>query len=110
MKVRLLEVMEDLAHERKSLVKQAQIIFPIYAYNSYLFLNGKKIKFKADSENNNFLTQFCLWIISNGFSATESRDVSLNGNVYDVSVDYNSFDKSDLLNIHKYLLTKSNLK
>ena len=67
----------------------------------------KKIKFKADSENVIFLTQFFLWIISNGFSATESRDVSLNGNVYDVSVDYNSIDKSA---IRKYLMTKDNIK
>ena len=62
--------------------------------NSYLFVNGKEIvKFKADNKNVNFPTQFCLGSRSNGFSATESREVSLNGNVYDVSVDYNSIDK-----------------
>ena len=70
------------------------------ADNSYLFVNGKEIfKFKADNKNVNFLTQFCLGSISNGFSATESREVSLNGNVYDFSVDYNSVDKSDIINI-----------
>ena len=26
------------------------------------------------------------------------------------SVDYNSIDKSDILNIHKYLMTKDNIK
>ena len=26
------------------------------------------------------------------------------------SVDYNSIDKSDILNIHKYLMTKNNMK
>ena len=35
---------------------------------------------------------------------------SLNGNVYDFSVDYNSIDKSDILNIHKYLMTMNNIK
>ena len=50
-------------------------------------------------------TQFCLRIISNGFSAAESREVSLNGNVYDIYVDRNSIDKSDILNINKYLMT-----
>ena len=70
------------------------------ADNSYLFVNGKEIfKFKADNKKVNFLTQFCLGSISNGFSATESREVSLNGNVYDFSVDYNSVDKSDIINI-----------
>ena len=40
----------------------------------------------------------------------ESREVSLNGNVYDFSVDCNSIDRSDIQNIHKYLMTKNNIK
>ena len=70
--------------------------------NSYLFFNGKGIfKFKADNQNVNFPTRN----ISNGFSNTESREVSLNGNVYDFLVDYNSIDKYDIKKIHKYLMT-----
>ena len=87
--------------------------FSLYynAYNSYLLVNGKEIfTFKADIKNVNFSTQFCDGSISNGFSGTESREVSLNGNVYDFSVDWNSIDKSDILNIHKYLITKNNIK
>ena len=81
------------------------------ADNSYLFGNGKEIiKFKADNKNVNFPTRFRLGIISDGVGATESREVSLNGNVYDFSVDYNSVDKSDILNIHKNLMTKNNIK
>ena len=76
-----------------------------------MYVNGKEIfKFKADNKNVNFLTQFCLGSISNGFSATKSKEVSLNGNVYDFSVDYNSIDKFNILNIHKYLMTKDNIK
>ena len=76
-----------------------------------MYVNGKEIfKFKADNKNVNFLTQFCLGSISNGFSATKSKEVSLNGNVYDFSVDYNSIDKFNILNIHKYLITKDNIK
>ena len=30
--------------------------------------------------------------------------LSLKGNVYDFLVDYNSINKSDILNIHKYLI------
>ena len=52
----------------------------------------------------------CLWSISDGFSATESRVVSLNGNVYDFSVDYNSIDKSDILNIQRCIMAKNNIK
>ena len=77
------------------------------AENSYFFVNEKEVfKFKANNKNINFPTQFCLGSISNGFSATESREVSLNRNVYGFPVDYNSIDKSDILNIHKYLMTK----
>ena len=77
------------------------------ADNSYLFVNGKEIyKLKVDNKNANFPTQFCRGSTSNGFSNTESREVSLNGNVYDFSVDYNS----NTLNIHKYLMTKNNKK
>ena len=72
------------------------------ADNNCFFVNRKEIfKFKADNKNVNFPTQFCLGSISNGFSATESREVSLNGNVHDFSFDYNSVDKCDILNIHK---------
>ena len=65
-----------------------------------MFLNGKEIvKFKDDNKNVNFPTQFCLGSISNGFRNTESREVSLNENVYDFSVDKGSIDKYDILNI-----------
>ena len=47
--------------------------------NSYLFVNEKgTVKFKVDSKNVNFPTQFCQESIWNGFSAIESREVSLN--------------------------------
>ena len=39
-----------------------------------------------------------------------SREVSLNGNMHNFSVDYNSIDRSDILNIHKYLMNKNNKK
>ena len=68
------------------------------------FLNLKLTK------NVNFETQFCLGRISNSFSNTESREISLNGNVYHFPVDYNSIDKSDILNINKYVIAKNDIK
>ena len=54
------------------------------ADNGYLLINGKEVfKFKADNKNSNFLTKFCLGSIYNGFIGTESREVFLNGNVYE---------------------------
>ena len=67
-------------------------------------------KFKAQKKNADFLTQFGLGSISNGLSATESREVSLNRNLYDFSVDYNSIEKFDMLSIQEYLMTKINIK
>ena len=72
--------------------------------NSYLFVNGKKIfKFKANNKNANFPIPFCLWSISSGVGVTDSRELSLKGNVYDFSVDYSTIDKSDISNVQKYL-------
>ena len=80
------------------------------ADNSYLFVNGQEIfKFEASNKNVNFPTQFFLGSISNGFSVIESREVSLNRNMYDFSINYNFVDKS-YISIHKYLITKNNIK
>ena len=75
--------MEALDHQKKSLIlillSKHKILFSLHynADNTYLFVNGKKIfKFKADNKSFNFPTQFYLRSISNGFSATESREVS----------------------------------
>ena len=79
--------------------------------NSYLSVNGTTIyKFKADNKNVDFRTQFCLGNISEKFDINESKEVSFKGYVYDFSVDYSAFDKSDILNIHKYLMVKDNIK
>ena len=55
-------------------------------------------------------TRFRLGNISDGFRDTESGEVSLSGNVNDFSDDYNSIDKSHILNIHTQLMTKNNIK
>ena len=64
----------------------------------------------TDNETVNFPTQLCLGSISNRFSNTEPRELFLKGNLEDFSVNYNSIDKSDILNIHKYLMAKNNIK
>ena len=76
-----------------------------------IFVNRKEnFNFDANNKNVNFPAQFCFKIISNWFNDIESREVSLNGNMHDVSFDYNSVDKSDILSIHKYLMIKNNIK
>ena len=79
--------------------------------NSYLFVNRKEIyEFKADDKNLNSPTQFCLGSIPNKSGAIDSGEVSLKGNGYEFSVGCNNIDKSDILNIQKYLMVKNNIK
>ena len=78
------------------------------ADNSYLIVNGKGIfKFKADNENVNFINSISF---RKYISNIETREISLNGNVYDFSAEYNSLDKSDILNIHNHLMRKNKIK
>ena len=114
MKEILLVLMETLVHQKKSLVlilvKQKQKPFLSLHYNghnSYFSVNGKEIcKFKASDKNINFPTQFYLGIISNKLNYVYEEEVSLKANVYHFPIDYNAINKSDILDIHKYLLVK----
>ena len=71
--------------------------------NKFLNLNLtiKMLTFQLNFVSKVYLMDIC---------ATEFREVSLNGNLYDFSVYYNSIDKTDILNIHKYLMTKNKIK
>ena len=78
--------------------------------NSYLFVNGTEIyKFKAkDSEivpNN-----LCLGNISKDFSASKMKKTGFNGHIYDFSVNYDSIDVDDILDIHNYLMEKNEIE
>ena len=72
-----------------------------------MFNSGREIlKFKAKNKSVDFPTQNCLGSINNWFSATQSIDISLNGNVYDLPVNFNSIDKCVILNIRKYQMSR----
>ena len=78
--------------------------------NSYLYVNGKEIyNFKASNKNVNSPSQFCLGSIQNEFDSGGLNEVSFKGNVYDFSVDDSAIDKSNILNIRKYLTIKNNI-
>ena len=68
--------------------------------NSVLFVNATKIcQFKAkDSE------------IKNDFTAINMKKTRLNGYVYEFSLGYNTIDTSNVINIHKYLMKKHDIK
>ena len=78
--------------------------------NSYLFVNGTDIiKFKAkDSEIVAYLLR--LGNIWKYFSVDNMQKTGLNGYVYDFSVDYDAIAVDDILDIHKYLMKKHDIK
>ena len=73
--------------------------------NCYLFFNGIEIyKFKAkDSEIN--VAPLCLGGVSKDFSSDNMKKTGLYG-----YADYDSIDVDDILDIHKYLMVKNNIK
>ena len=75
--------------------------------NSCLFVNRKEIlSLKPTRKELTFQHNFVLEVYLMDLEKHESREVSLNVNVYDFLVDYSSINKSVILNIHKYLMTK----
>ena len=79
--------------------------------NNLLFVNATKIyQFKAnDSEIKKYL--LCLGNISKDFTANNmKKKPRLNGYVYKFFVDYDIIDTSNIINIHKYLTKKHNIK
>ena len=40
----------------------------------------------------------------------DSKEVSFKENAYEFSVDYDAIDKSNILNIHQYLMIKNSIK
>ena len=78
--------------------------------NNHLFDNTEEIyKLKASNKNVNFPNEFCLGSMFNKFSYAEEEELSLKENLYDFSADYEAIDKSDILNIHKYLINKNSI-
>ena len=78
--------------------------------SSYLFVNGKQIvNFKAkDSETVPY--PLCLGNVSKDFSPLNTTNTGLYGYIYDFSVNYEAIANDKILDIHKYLMKKNNIK
>ena len=48
--------------------------------------------------------------VSKDFVKDEQSEISVNGTVYDFSVDHRLIKKEDILNIHQYLMIKNNIE
>ena len=74
--------------------------------NSYISVTGVKIyKFKAKDYEIN-AAPLCLGNVSKVFSAYNMKKIGIYGYAYDFSVDYDSIDVPDVLDIHQCLKEK----
>ena len=94
MENQLTKLMVVLVEQRKklvlTLVKQRQVFVWIMHYNGvscYLHLNKTKIC-ELDSYNSIICYDFCLWSVSKDLMNDEKSQISLNGTVYDFSVNH----------------------
>ena len=79
--------------------------------NSILFGNATKIyQFKGKDSEIKKKCPLCLGSISGDFSANNMKKTESNGCVYNFSVDYRTFNISDITNIHKYLMKKHDMQ
>ena len=78
--------------------------------SSYLFVNGEEIiNFKAkDSE----IVPYPLHLgnVSKDFPLLNTTNTGLYGYIYDFSVNYGAIANDKILDIHKYLMEKNNIK
>ena len=79
--------------------------------NSYLFVNGRQeLNFKA-KDDQVINEKLCLGILSSEWTKSESEKAGLYGNIYDFVVDYKPIVRVDpIYDMHKYLMTKHNIK
>ena len=78
--------------------------------NSYFFVNGVEIiKFKAKNSNN-IATPLSLGSVSKDFSVDNIKKTGSYGYVYNFIVDYDVIAVNDILDIHKYLMKKHDIK
>ena len=78
--------------------------------SSYIFVNGVEIhKFKAKNSEIH-AAPLHLGNVSKHFSVDNMKKTGLYGYVYDFSVDYDSTDADDILDLEKYLMKKHDIK
>ena len=76
---------------------------------SYLFVNSKEIIKSKAKDSEIVLYSLCLGNISKDWTNDDMKKAEFNGYIYDFSTDYNVNNKSDILDIHKYLIKKNNM-
>ena len=105
--MQILGLMEALVNQRKSLV-----LVLVYQTTNFAWVYVMMLiiiiclLMEKNSLNLNWKIKMLTFQL-NFVLDIECREVFLNGNVYDFSVDYSTTDQSDILNIRKYLMAKN---
>ena len=74
--------------------------------NSYWLVNGTEIHRINAKDSEIVAAPLCLGNISKDWSVDNMKKTGFSGYVYDVSVDYDTTDVDDILDIHIYLMKK----
>ena len=90
--------------------KETSLSVQYNGITSYEFVNDIEIyKFKAkDCETN--VAPLCLGVVLKDFSVDYVKKIEICGYVHDFSVDHDSTDVDDILDIYKYLKKKDDMK
>ena len=75
--------------------------------NIYLLMENKSLSLKLIMKTSTFQLNFVHEAYLINFNYVESKELSFKGNFHDFSVDYGAINKSDILDIHKYLMVKN---
>ena len=78
--------------------------------NSYLFVNGTEIHQFKTKDSEIIAVTICLGNTSRDVSVDNMKKTGLNGYVYNFSVDCDFISNDKILDIHKYLMEKNNIK
>ena len=117
MKVQLLELMEALDHQKSSfiliLVKWTQncwVYVTMVIIVICLLIETKSLHLKLTIKMLTFQLNFVFEVFLMDLVLLSLEKYLWMEMFMKFSVDYNSIDTSDRLNIHKYLMTKNNIK
>ena len=110
-------LIETLVHQKKglvlNLVNQTQNVARVYIIMliivAFLLLENKYFNLRLTIKMLNFQQKF-VWEVFLMDLMLVSLEKYGSGNVYDFTVSFNSYDKSDMLKIYKYLMNKNNMK
>ena len=73
---------------------------------SFMYVNGVLMVNFTSKPMSKKNAEYYLGSVTHDFKSSEQREMNFNGVVYEFSLDYRPIDKTNVLNIHAYLMKK----